>query len=168
MQEEAPTWNPASPAESLRAYARWARDMAVIHFLGDQTHVELFFFLQKDGEGSLAPAPPGVPRDDLNATVRRKVKDEQIYGVIHIAEAWMYFPRGKDHTALQIRSGEIAVADLKGDDRKEALIVTMESRDGDYSAWLAPIVRDPAGNATLGHGRDVSGQPGPGLPRFFG
>jgi len=125
--------------------------MAVKTFLADKTHVELFFFLKEAGPSSIFPVPPQVDRKEMLSAIRETIRAEGIYGVIHTAEAWTYIPSGrKDHTVRQIMDGEMNVSDLNDKDRKEALIVSVESRDGKCELWSAPIVRDDKGNVTLG------------------
>ena len=76
------------------------------------------------------------------AGVRRAVAENNLYGVVTIAECWTYMPRRPgDHVAVQLTHGEMRVGDLKAEDRTEALMVRMESRDGAYVTWLVPIIR---------------------------
>jgi len=125
--------------------------MAVRTFLEDKTHVELFFFLKAAGPSSIFPVPPKVDRKEMLSAIRATIKAEDIYGVIHIAEAWTYVPAGRnDHTVKQIMDGEIKVSELNEKDRKEALLVSVESREGGCELWFAQIVRDGKGNVTLG------------------
>ena len=54
-------------------------------------------------------------------------------------------------TVARNRCGEMRVEDLKDDDRTEALMLRMESRDGGHLTWLEPIMRD-GGKVVLGEG----------------
>ena len=143
-----PAWNEADPSGSLRRHATWLNNLARATFLTDKTHVELFFLLKADGTGGLAQPPVGMDRNEFLAALKGSLKEHDIFGVIHIAETWSYFPRRpNDHTMKQIVQGEIAVSDLKPDDKTEALMVRVECRDGTQHLWLNPIVRTKDGSA---------------------
>jgi hypothetical protein len=145
-----PKWNPADPPGSLKTYADWVRQMAVNTFLADKTHAELFFFIKTSGPCSIFPVPPKTDRKEVVAAIRNAIRTDDIYGVIHVAEAWTYAPSGaKDHTARQLCDGEMAVSELRKEDKKEALLVSVESKEGVYEVWLAPIVRESDGIVTL-------------------
>lgn len=147
-----PTWNPADKPASLKAYAEYLHREAVRMFMQDKTHVQILFLFSDDGLASVNPVPANTPNDRLVAGVRQAVLENGLYGVIMIAEAWTYLPkRAGDHTAVQIMHGEMRVADLKDDDRTEALMLRMESRDGGHLTWLEPILRSGA-DVTLGGG----------------
>ena len=157
MESNPPTWNPEDNTSSLRQYAAWLNDQARASLLRDGTHADLWFLLQENGEGQLIPTPPDMDKDDLAAALKETIEQAQVYGVIHIAEVWGYFPRdANDHTAKQIMDGEIPVSGLKDSDKTEALMVQMESRDGDGYLWISPIVRENGGT-TLAEASEVSG-----------
>jgi hypothetical protein len=154
-----PTWNAEEKAASLHDYAGWLNEQARSTFLKDGTHADLWFLLQDDGQGHLIPTPPEMDKDDLAAALREAIEQGNIYGIIHIAEVWGYRPHGEnDHTARQIVDGEIPVAELKDADRGEALMVQMESRDGDKQLWIHTIARDGE-HATLAECREIPGSP---------
>ena len=89
-----------------------------------------------------------MDRDAFVAQLKRGIKQHQIFGIIHMVEAWTYFPRKPaDHTMRQIMEGEIAVSELNKGDRTEALMVRCEGRDGYSMLWLSPIIRTPTGVA---------------------
>jgi hypothetical protein len=151
VQKNAPIWNPADPAGSLRTYAEWIRNIAVSTFLSDKTHAELFLFIKITGPSSVFPVPPKTDRKEIISAIRQTIQEENIYGIIHITEAWTYMPSGRnDHTVKQILDGEMAVSDLNETDKREALLVSFESREGSYEVWSAPIVRDNKKGVTLG------------------
>ena len=88
----------------------------------------------------------------MTAGVRQVVREHNVFGVITVAEAWTYFPKGdKDHTSFQLLDGEMSVKDLKARDKMEALLVRAESRVGDNAVWLDRIERKD-GKAALGAG----------------
>jgi hypothetical protein len=128
--------------------AEWLNETARETFLRDGTHMEIFFLNQADGQGGIVPPPPGMERDAFIRVLKQAIRDHAIYGVVHVAEAWAYLPRQpNDHTFKQVVAGEIAVADLAPGDKRESLMVRMESRDGDHRVWLSPIVRSADGVA---------------------
>jgi hypothetical protein len=137
-----PPWDPAASAQSLARYGAWLNETARSTFLSDKTHVELFFLVLPDGQIALGNAPPGMNRQELVGRVKQAVQDNNIYGVVHVMEAWTYIPRGpNDHTYKQVLAGEMKVAELKPEDRTEALVVRMEGRDGAHHLWINPIRR---------------------------
>jgi hypothetical protein len=145
-----PEWNVNDAAGSFAACATWFSGKARETFLNDSTHGEMFFFWDANGQMGAAQPPPGIERTQLAAMLRAEVARLQVYGVVHIAEAWMYLPKQKnDHTYKQVVQGEIAVSQLRPEDRTETLMVRMESRDGVSHLWLSPIVRSDEGVTLL-------------------
>jgi len=141
-ESQAPIWKEADPSGSLRRHATWLNDLARKTFLSDKTHVEIFFLLKADGTGGLAQPPVGMDRNEFLAALKGYLKEHDIFGVIHIAETWSYFPkRPNDHTMKQIVQGEIAVSELNQGDKTEALMVRVECRDGTQHLWINPIRR---------------------------
>jgi hypothetical protein len=113
-----------------------------MRFLEAGSHVELFFLMSDAGDATMFPAPPGVERDVIARSIRQQVAQSKSYGVLHIVEAWSYIRRQeKDHTYRQIMEGEIGVSNLKAEDKTEALMVAMETRDGHSLTMLSPILR---------------------------
>ncbi|MFH0908961.1 MAG: hypothetical protein V1929_09375 [bacterium] len=162
-----PAWNADDAAGSLAACAAWFGSKARETFLNDKTHGEMFFFWDAKGEMGAAQPPPGIERNQLTAVVKAEIERLQVYGVVHIAEAWMYLPKQKnDHTYKQVVQGEIAVSQLKPEDRTETLMVRMESRDGLSRIWLSPIVRS-ADSVALGDTIEISDPAGGGSGSFF-
>lgn len=147
-----PPWDPADKPGSLRAYAEWLRGIAIDTFLKDKAHCQILFLFGDDGLASVNPVPENTEPSGLLAGVRSAVQEHNLCGVITIAEAWTYMPkRAGDHTAVQIMHGEMRVEDLKDEDRTEALMLRMESRDGGHLTWLEPIIRT-GDDVTLGEG----------------
>ena len=92
-----------------------------------------------------------MARDQFTQVLRQTIRMNDIYGVVHIVEAWVYVPRKpNDHTMKQILDGEMVVPDLKKGDKTEAPIVRYECRDGAQRMWISPIVRPKAGGVALG------------------
>jgi hypothetical protein len=162
-----PVWMKADPSGSLRRHATWLNNLARVTFLTDKTHVEIFFLLLADGTGGLAQTPVGMDRDQFLAVLKGSIKEHGIFGVIHIAETWSYFPRRpNDHTMKQIVQGEIAVSELNQGDRTETLMVRVECRDGWQHLWLNPIVRTKDGVA-LSDSIELDDAPGGRFGTFF-
>jgi hypothetical protein len=135
--------NSGDRAESFRHFAETLRDHSKEVFLKDRTHGEMFFLVNELGEGNIIMAPPKQDRNVTAESLRQRICEEKIYGVVHIAESWTYFPRSEgDHTMKQIALGEIKVAELSPGDRTEALVVMAQSRDGFHCMWVTPIIRD--------------------------
>jgi hypothetical protein len=148
MDDSQPQWNADSPRESLRAQAVFLNEMARFTFLRDKSHTELFFLYLADGQGAISQRPAGMENDQFVPMLKEAIRQNDIYGVIHIVEAWAYFPRRpNDHTFKQVAEGEIAVSELKPGDKSEALMVKVESRDGLTHVWLSPIIRSADGVA---------------------
>jgi hypothetical protein len=167
MDEQHLAWDEAAPGSGLRQMATMLRAQAVQMFLNDKTHLELFFLVNRRGESRVVPASVIPDRDQLMAALRAHVRANDIFGVIHIVEAWIYHRRqGPDHTFTQIMSGEIKVSELRDSDRSEVLIVRMESRDGDHLLWSMPIQRD-GDKATLGQPIESNDPPGGRFASFF-
>ncbi|MFC1451931.1 hypothetical protein ACFLSJ_01140 [Verrucomicrobiota bacterium] len=148
-----PEWDAADPAGSLRAFAEWLHGEARGMFARDGTHGHLLFlFDERRGLVSMNPVPPKTEPEQLLAGVRQAVRQHGLFGVVSVAEAWVYCPSGpRDHTLFQLRDGETRAADLNEGDRREALLVELESRGGDRLTWLSPILREGDG-AALGEG----------------
>ncbi len=146
-----PAWDNRDPSGSIRRQANWFVEQARATFLKDGTHVELFFLYDRNGKGSMGPPPPGMPKHQFIEALKASIRQNDIYGVVHIVEAWVYIPKKpNDHTMKQILAGEMAVSDLKKGDKTEALIVRYECRDGSQRMWISPIVRPKTGGVALG------------------
>jgi hypothetical protein len=127
-------------------------------FLQDKTHAHLIFLFSNDGPVSISPVPPKTENAQVHNGIVQAVRQNNLYAVIHIGEAWTYFRKGKeDHTAFQIMDGEMRVADLRAEDKVEVLYLRMESRDGDSVMYLDKIVRD-GDSVTLGDGKTINGE----------
>jgi len=147
-----PPWNRSDPHGSLLGWAEWLHCEARRVYDQDGTHAHMLFLFDNDGIASFNPIPPNTTAQQIVAGVRQAVREHSLYGVITIAETWTYFPKDRaDHTAFQLLDGEIGVADLRAQDRTEALMVRMESRDGCHVTWMDMIERD-GGKARLGRG----------------
>lgn len=133
----------ASVSAQFQQYADGLVNQSKEVFLKDKGHHEMFFFVTDKGEGSVMPAPAKMDRDEMAAKLRQFVRENNIFGVIHIAESWTYFPKGaSDHTMKQIMLGETNVSSLNPEDRGEMLVVVAEARDGYRKMWITPIKRD--------------------------
>jgi len=146
-----PEWDQTDPAASMSRTADWFVEEARTTFLKDGTHVELFFLYRQDGQCAMGNPPPKMDREQFTRVLRQTIQMNDIYGVVHIVEAWVFIPkRPNDHTMKQILAGEIAVSDLKTGDKTEALVVRYECRDGSQRMWISPIVRPKTGGVALG------------------
>ena len=145
MNTAPPEWNSNEPAASLDRFAGWLNEQARATFLKDGAHTELFFLFQADGQGALVQPPHDMARDQFVAALRAEIKEHDFYGVVHVCEAWAYFPKApKDHTLTQVVHGEIKVSELTPEDRSETLMIQLESRDGATRLWFHRIVRTAA------------------------
>jgi hypothetical protein len=125
------------------AFTEWLHDEARDVFRRDGTHAQILFLFADAGLTSVTPIPPNTTQQQVTEGVRGAVREHGLYGVVLVAEVWTYFPKGPtDHTVFQIHDGEMNVSDLREGDRKEALMVRAESRDGDCLTWMDGIVRD--------------------------
>jgi hypothetical protein len=111
-------------------------------FLEDGYHPELYFLVDGVGDAMMIPAPADADSDHVLAVLKQRILDEDIYGVIHIAESWTYFGQKRsNYTLKRIAEGEIKVSEMPPKDRGEVLLVMMESRAGARFLWLTPILR---------------------------
>ncbi len=63
-------------------------------------------------------------------------------------EARVYIPRQLNDPAMKrLEAGEIAVSDLRREERSEALIVRYECRNGAQRLWISQILRTKDGVA---------------------
>ena len=145
-----PTWDKSNPSESLRCISSWFNDEARRSFLKYATHTEMFFLYKDDGQGGMLQPPRDMDRDTFVKVFKNAIRPNDIYGVVHIAEAWMYVPRClEDRTSKQILDGENKISGLKAEDRTEILFVNYECRDGTQNTWLNPILRTKDGGVAL-------------------
>ena len=150
MSISVPGWDAAKAADSFRNFARHVHGMAKEVLLRDGRHAEMLFFMPLDGNGHIVLWKSG-DRDLEAEWLRRHVAESYALGVVHIFEAWMRVADGPDdHIMRQVMDGEIKVSQLKPADRKEALMVSAQSRDGWANSWVDEILRDGAGRLSLG------------------
>jgi hypothetical protein len=153
-----PLWNPSAKSASLRKWAEHLHKESKREFLKDGTHAQLLFLFKDEGPVSITPVPPNSNHMQVYNGIRKAIRQHHLYGVIHIGEAWTYFPKNDDdHTAFQLLDGEMRVADLKDEDRTEALYLRMESKDGDCVVYVDKIARKN-GQVELGESRKVEGE----------
>jgi hypothetical protein len=145
-----PVWNATDPMGSFRLCGEYLHQKAKQVFLKDQTHAEMMFIFKSNGECFVKLVRGD--RDEFVASLRKLITDSSIIGIVHIAEAWTRFGGQGDHITTQLIHGEMAVSDLKPEERGEALFVGMQSRDGQTLTWVEPIIRDGSGKVTLGKG----------------
>jgi hypothetical protein len=163
-----PDWNPADPSASMRRTAEWFLEEGRTTFLKDGTHVELFFLYRQNGQGGMANPPPKVDRDQFLKSLREAIQANDVFGVVHVVEAWVYVPkRHNDHTLKQIMEGELAVSDLKQVDKSEALIVRYECRDGTQRMWINQILRSKTGGVALADAVEMDDEVGGRFGNLF-
>ncbi len=144
-----PDWDASRAADSFRAFAAQVHGMAKEVLLRDGHHAEMFFFVLLGGQGHIV-LWRNDDRDLEAQWLRRHIKEQYAYGVVHVVEAWMRIAaKPGDHVLRQVMSGEIRVSELRPDDRKECLLVTTQSRDGYAQSWVDEMVRD-GGKLSLG------------------
>jgi hypothetical protein len=136
----------SSQSERQASFRQFAEELVEVSkrmFLRDKTHAQIFFFFGEDGDRNIMPAPVDVVPDELAARLKAFIHDNPIYGLVHVLESWTYFPTGAtDHTMKQIQLGEIRVSELQDLDRREALVVMAETRDGYKRMWMSLIKRE--------------------------
>jgi hypothetical protein len=157
-----PRWDSKNPRGSLLALAEFLHEQARDTFLRDGTHVEILFLLADNGTIQPQPIVKPMTREHVARCLREQIPSSNIYGLIHIAEAWSYTAKGPDdHTLKQVAWGEMRVADLTDDDKAEVLMLSLLSRDGDDLAWVDRVVRTPPGTVSLEETRRLidSGSP---------
>lgn len=143
---DTPEWVPNKESECIHKWTEKLHSEAKRMMLQDGSHVSLLFLFNKEnGLISVDPIPPNVDPADVNKAIVNAVNDHNLYGVVLIAETWAYFVKENDHTAFQLLDGEMRVSDLNAEDRKEALLVRMENRDGQSLIYLNQIIRDNNG-----------------------
>jgi hypothetical protein len=135
-------WNPQDKSASFRRFAQELKEQSKQVFLRDGHHDEIYYFVSEDGQGEVIAVQAKENRDEMVVALKQRIRERNIYGLVHIVEGWTYFRQGtRDHTMRQILEGEIKVSELRPDDRGEALVVQMESREGAHFMWVTPILR---------------------------
>jgi hypothetical protein len=143
-----PNWISAEASASILNWTNFLHIEAKRVFNQDGTHANLMFsFSEEKGIVSVNLIPPNTEHDHLNEAITNAVIEHHLYGVVLIGETWMYCIKEKDHTAFQLLDGEMKVSDLNNEDKKEALMVRMESRDGDCLTYLDEIIRNEKGHS---------------------
>lgn len=143
-----PKWISHEGSACIREWTDHLHTEAKRLFNQDGTHANLLFcFSKENGLISVNSVPPNTDHAQLDEAIMNAVNEHNLYGVIFIGESWMYFIKEKDHTAFQLLDGEMNVSDLNDEDKKEALIIRMENRDGDCLIYLDEILRDENGHA---------------------
>jgi hypothetical protein len=143
MSSALDNWSHSNKAACFRRFAQELKAQSKQVFLKDKHHCEMFMFVTEDGQGFVVPSPPKMERDELVESVKRTIREQNVYGVVHIVEGWAYFrQKPGDHTFRQVMEGEIKVSELRPEDRDEALIVMMETKEGAHFMWVTPILRD--------------------------
>ena len=121
-------------------------------FSRDKTHTQLLFLFNNEGLASMNPIHPMTEPEQLLTGVRQAVQEHGLYGVITVVEAWVYMPQQeRDHILIQLRHNEMQVADLRDEHKTEALIIVLQSKDGEHVTWLHPIITTD-GDTKLGTG----------------
>ncbi|OGV75741.1 MAG: hypothetical protein A2340_09780 [Lentisphaerae bacterium RIFOXYB12_FULL_60_10] len=152
-----PLWSPANKTASILKWADHLHKEAKNVFAKDGTHAGILFaFSALEGLVSVTPIPGNTGSAQVNAAIRRAIRDHHLYGMILIGEAWTYFTNPDDHIAFQILDGEMKVSDLKDSEKTECLYLKMESLDGDSVVFLDRIIRD-GDRARLGAGQRIDG-----------
>ena len=97
-------------------------------------------------------------KDAVTMTLTQFVKKEPaIQALAFISEAWVYKSKNpKDHVVKQIMDGEIAISELKPEDRQEVISIAMSGRDGTGYSVIIPIIRKGK-KVTLGEADESNG-----------
>jgi hypothetical protein len=156
-----PNWNPEEPFQSMQEWALFLHAEAKRLFRQDGTHASMLFsFKELEGIVSVNAIPPNFnDYDALNESIADAILEYDLFGVILIGETWMYFIKEKDHTAFQLLDGEMRVSDLNAEDKKEALMVKMESQNGECITYLNQIIRDEKDGLSLKEEAMISKDP---------
>lgn len=81
------------------------RGIAIDTFLKDKTRCQILFLFGDDGLASVNPLPENTEPEHLLVGVRRVDLENNLYGVITIAECWKYKPkRPGDHVRSSSRT----------------------------------------------------------------
>ena len=98
-------------------------------FLKDKFHTELVFLIPEDGNVALIQVKTSDhnDRDRFAQWLRQVIKAKDVFGVVHICE---------------ILCNEIAPSELRPEDKREALSVMAQARDGYARTWISEIRRD--------------------------
>ena len=145
-----PIWDKSNSSESLRRIGCWLNDEARRMFLKNATHSELLFLYKEDGQGTMTEPTRNMDRDTFSKAFKDYIRQNEIYGVVHIVEAWMYVPCSlEDRTSKQVLDGENKIPGQKTEERAEILFVNYECRDGTQNTWLNPILRTKDGGVAL-------------------
>lgn len=143
-----PKWIANSKSSCMLEWTDYLHTEAKRLFNQDGTHGNMMFsFSKEEGLISVNLIPPNTDNDQLNEAISNAVSEHGLYSVIVIGETWMYPIKEKDHTAFQLLDGEMRVSDLNDKDKKEALMIRMENRDGDCLVYLDEIIRDKSGHS---------------------
>lgn len=123
----------------------YCNELARRKFLQDGAHEEVFMFFKSDEENGqlvFVQPPEDMDRESFYRVLRNNIREQDIETIVHIAEVWAYAQkRPNDHTWKQIQEGEIAILQLKDDDKEEALVVNVVCRGGAEYGLLNPILR---------------------------
>ena len=143
---EQPKWTTGEESACIGKWTDYLQQSKTTIFSGWNTWQHVVFVYQ-GGRPCFCgfSFPPNIDQDQLNAAISDAVNQHNLYGVIFIGEIWMYVIKEKDHTAFQLLDGEMKVSDLRDGDKREALMVRMESRDGDSLIYLDEIIRNDNG-----------------------
>jgi hypothetical protein len=143
MSTSLDNWSQENKTTCFRHFAQELKEHSKQVFLRDKHHTEIFFLVSDDGRALVISSLPKMNRDELVKKLKLIIQEQNIYGVVHVVEDWTYFSKKPaDHTAKQLLMGEIAVSELRGGDRTEALVVIMESREKAHFMWVTPILRN--------------------------
>lgn len=139
---ESPKWISNEASESIQKWAEYLHEKAKEMFVQDGTHANmLFLFTKQNGLVSIDLIPPNLDHAQSYSAIADTVIEHNLYAVILIGETWCYSLKENDHTSFQILDGEMQVSDLNDEDKKEALIVKLETKDDDSLIFLDEILR---------------------------
>lgn len=141
---EQPDWIAGEESLSMLKWTEYLYEKGANFFMLDGAHANILFSFKKEqGLISADLIPPTNDHDEMCELVRNIVEENDLYGVIFIGEIWMYCSTGaKDHTLFQLLDGEMRVADLNDKDKREALMVRMENKDGYCITYSNEFERD--------------------------
>lgn len=143
---QGPVWTIGGEEECMHKWTSYLHAKARGMFLEDGMHASIIFLFSKEnGLVSVNMVPPDIDHQQVDSGIVNAVQNDNLFGVILIGEAWVYFGKENDHTCVQLLDGEMKVSELTDEDKKDVLLITMENRAGDSVTYMAQILRDENG-----------------------
>lgn len=164
-----PPWNKFNPSDSLRCIGYWFNDEARKMFLKNAAHSELLFLYKQDGQGTMIEPTRNMDRDTFSKVFKDYIRQNDIYGVVHIVEAWIYVLCSLEgRTSKQVVDVENKMSGQQAEERAETLVVRYECKDGTQNIWLNPILRTKSAGVALQDPVEIEEKVGGRFGSLFG